>query len=43
MNILFGAAVLMRVNQLKLQGVRLDDEAALAVPLEIEQIKEFLS
>ena len=43
MNILFGAAVLMRANQLKLQGVSLDDEAELSAPLEIEQIKEFLS
>jgi PfaD family protein len=42
-NILFGAAVLMRANQLKLQGVPLDDEAELSAPLEIEQIKEFLS
>jgi trans-AT polyketide synthase/acyltransferase/oxidoreductase domain-containing protein len=42
-NILFGAAVLMRANQLKLQGVPLDDEAELSSPLEIEQIKEFLS
>ncbi len=42
-NILFGAAVLIRANQLKLQGVHLDDEAALTTPLEIEQIKEFLS
>lgn len=42
-NLLFGAAVLMRANQLKLQGVRLDDEAELSAPLEIEQIKEFLS
>ncbi len=42
-NILFGAAVLIRANQLKLQGVRLDDEAELTAPLEIEQIKEFLS
>jgi PfaD family protein len=42
-NILFGAAVLMRAGQLKLQGVRFEDETALAVPLEIEQIKEFLS
>ena len=43
MNILFGAAVLIRANQLKLQGVSLDDEAELSAPLEIEQIKEFLS
>ncbi len=42
-NILFGAAVLIRANQLKLQGVHLDDEDALTTPLEIEQIKEFLS
>ncbi|MDT8444544.1 MAG: PfaD family polyunsaturated fatty acid/polyketide biosynthesis protein [Desulfuromonadales bacterium] len=42
-NLLFGAAVLIRANQLKLQGVRLDDEAGLTTPLEIEQIKEFLS
>lgn len=42
-NILFGAAVLMRACQLKLQGIRLEDEAALTAPLEIEQIKEFLS
>jgi PfaD family protein len=43
MNILFGAAVLIRANQLKLQGVCLDDETGLSAPLEIEQIKEFLS
>jgi PfaD family protein len=43
MNILFGAAVLIRANQLKLQGVCLDDEAELSAPLEIDQIKEFLS
>lgn len=43
MNILFGAAVLMRASQLKLQGVCLDDETAFSTPLEIEQIKEFLS
>jgi PfaD family protein len=43
MNILFGAAVLIRANQLKLQGVCLEDETELSAPLEIEQIKEFLS
>jgi len=42
-NILFGAAVLIRANQLKLQGVRLDAEATLVAPLEIDHIKEFLS
>ena len=43
LNILFGAAVLMRAGQLKLQGVALEDEVELTAPLEIEQIKEFLS
>ena len=43
MNILFGAAVLIRASQLKRQGVCLEDEAELSAPLEIEQIKEFLS
>ncbi len=42
-NILFGAAVILRANQLKLQGVDLEDEAELTAPLEIDQIKEFLS
>lgn len=42
-NILFGAAVLVRAGQLKRQGVRFEDEAAFAEPLEIAQIKEFLS
>ena len=43
MNILFGAAVQMRAGQLKLQGVALEDEVELTAPLEIEQIKEYLS
>jgi len=43
LNILFGAAVLIRANQLKLQGVLLEDEAELTTPLEIDQIKEYLS
>jgi len=42
-NILFGAAVLLRANQFKLQGGHLEDEVALTVPLEIDQIKELLS
>ncbi len=42
MNILFGAAVLMRGAQLKLQGVPLDDESALTTPLASAQIKEYL-
>jgi PfaD family protein len=41
-NILFGAAVMQRANQLKLQGGTVDD-AALVSPLEIDRIKEFLS
>lgn len=41
-NILFGAAVLMRANQLKQQGGTVAS-TALVKPLEIEQIKEFLS
>jgi len=43
MNILFGAAVLMRLRQFELQGGRLEDTASLATPLTLEQIKEFLS
>ena len=43
MNILFGAAVQMRASQLKLQGVAIEDEVELTAPLEIEQIKEYLS
>jgi len=42
-NILFGAAVLIRANQLTLQGGHLEDETELTAPLEIDQIKEFLS
>lgn len=41
-NILFGAAVLMRANQSKLQGGMID-ETALVTPLEVAEIKEFLS
>lgn len=41
-NILFGAAVLMRSNQLKQQGGNIDG-SALVKPFKIEQIKEFLS
>ena len=43
MNILFGAAVLTRANQLRLQGVCLDEETELSAPLDIAQIKEYLS
>lgn len=41
-NILFGAAVLIRANQLKQQGGFTDD-TAFVTPLQVEQIKEFLS
>ncbi|MEJ2471323.1 MAG: PfaD family polyunsaturated fatty acid/polyketide biosynthesis protein [Desulfuromonadales bacterium] len=43
LNILFGAAVLMRATQLRMQGVSLNDEDSLTTPLETEQIKEFLT
>lgn len=42
MNILFGAAVLLRAHQLAQQGVRLAAAEKLSEPLEIEQIKEYL-
>jgi PfaD family protein len=42
LNILFGAAVLLRANQLALQGVHLAAADQLSEPLEIEQIKECL-
>ena len=43
MNILFGAAVLMRANQYRQQGGKIDIGSALVAPLEVDQIKEFLS
>jgi PfaD family protein len=43
MNILFGAAVLMRANQYRQQGGKIDVGSALVIPLELDQIKEFLS
>ena len=42
LNILFGAAVLLRANQLALQGVHLAAADKLSEPLEIAQIKEYL-
>jgi trans-AT polyketide synthase, acyltransferase and oxidoreductase domains len=42
LNILFGAAVLLRANQLALQGIHLAAADKLSEPLEIEQIKEYL-
>lgn len=41
-NILFGAAVLMRVNQLKQQDRNFELNSALLQPLEINKIEEFL-
>jgi PfaD family protein len=43
MNILFGAAVLMRANQYRQQGGKIEGGADLVSPLELDQIKEFLS
>lgn len=42
LNILFGAAVLLRANQLALQGIYLSAADKLSEPLEIAQIKEYL-
>ena len=41
-NILFGAAVLLRAHQLRLQGIHLAATDQLSEPLEIAQIKEYL-
>lgn len=41
-NILFGAAVMLRANQLKQQGGAIE-ETSFVAPLEIDRIKEFLS
>jgi len=42
-NILFGAAVQLRANQLKQQDRQIKLDSSLLAPLKIEQIKEFLS
>ena len=42
-NILFGAAVLLRANQLKQQGCQFQFDSSMLAPLKIEEIKEFLS
>jgi len=42
-NILFGAAVLQRANQLKQQDSQFQFDSSLLAPLDIEEIKEFLS
>ena len=42
LNILFGAAVLLRAHQLMLQGIYLAAADKLSEPLEIAQIKEYL-
>ena len=41
-NLLFGAALLQRANQLRSQGFPLADSATLAAPLELSRIKEYL-
>lgn len=43
LNILFGAAVIFRANQLTIQGVYQDTRLNLSTPLEIEKIKELLN
>lgn len=42
-NILFGAAVLLRANQLKLQNSRFQFDSSMLAPLKIEEIEEFIS
>jgi PfaD family protein len=42
-NILFGAAVQLRANQLKQQECQIKLDSSLLAPLKVEQIKEFLS
>ncbi|MFK5926026.1 MAG: PfaD family polyunsaturated fatty acid/polyketide biosynthesis protein [Desulfuromusa sp.] len=42
-NILFGAAVLLRANQLKQQEGQFKFDSSMLAPLKIEEIKEFLS
>ncbi len=42
-NILFGAAVLQRANQLKQQDSQFQFDANMLAPLEIDEIKEFIS
>jgi trans-AT polyketide synthase, acyltransferase and oxidoreductase domains len=42
-NILFGAAVLLRANQLKQQESRFQFDTSMLAPLKIEEIKEFFS
>ena len=43
LNILFGAAVIFRANQLTIQGVHQDTGLNLSTPLEIKKIKELLN
>lgn len=43
MNILFGAAVLIRANQYRQQGGKIKVGSTLTTPLEIERIKEYIS
>ncbi|ALC17402.1 PfaD family protein [Desulfuromonas soudanensis] len=43
LNLLFGAAVIFRANQLSLQGMELPSDSELLAPLETARIKEYLS
>jgi PfaD family protein len=43
LNLLFGAAVIFRANQLSLQGMELPSDSELLAPLEMARIKEYLS
>lgn len=43
MNILYGAAVLLRVQQLRTQGVVLDPEVQRIVPTNLDSLKEYIS
>jgi len=42
-NLLFGAAVQLRANQLQQQESQFQLDSSLLAPLKVEQIKEFLS
>ena len=42
-NILFGAAVLMRANQLRQQNSQFQFDSSMLAPMNIEEIEEFIS
>jgi hypothetical protein len=43
LNLLYGAAVIMRINNLHCQGITLSPNLSRVVPLDIAQIKGYLS